>query len=284
MRDRPRLYGPAALSAAGLLLIALAPLVAVPAVRSAESRRVASAVVVDGRADEWTPDSLVRDDKSGTTFGFQNDGQNIYVLLVIDNGETLASADATGITILSRPAGSKKRVGGVYFMTRSISADGYIDWLESQGALLTESEKAEIRKIPRHDAFASFAITAQGSTYGPLRRQAGHEIPDFRVSQGPEGTIFEFRIPLASAKLVPGGIGAEPGRDVRLFFEWGGKQAWSLLANNPRNQPGYSTGFVSGAGLTWAQEFLDQFDAMNRPNQGTRRYDFDIDVKLASAK
>jgi hypothetical protein len=250
----------------------------VPAVLSSRS---SSPVRLDGKIDEWASVARITDDKAGVEFAFQNDARNLYVLVVIKRPEAMQSAEATGMTVLGRPAGSRKPAKGVLFLTRDISADGYIVWRESQGAILTEAEKAGIRKTPLHPVSLAFAIDAKGSSYGPLRRQTDIVPPDSSVAEQEAGPAFEFRIPLASPDLVAGAIGGTPGAIVRISFEWGGTDRKNLSTQAGRESPDSRSGYVSGTGRTWGQEYLDNFDSMSRPTMGTKKFSFAVDVRLA---
>ena len=266
-----------------LLLTAVAAAATVPAI---ESAKLSSPLRLDGKADEWAGVPRVFDPKAGAEFAFQNDGRNLYILLVVKKPESIESAEATGMTVLGRPGGSRKPAKGVLFLEREISADGYIVWRESQGAILTDADKSEIRKIPRHPISLAFAVDAKGSAYGPLRKQTDVFPPDFGAGPQEAAEVYEFRIPLASPDLIPGGIGGVPGASIRVSFEWGGRSRKSLSteAGNKSSASTGGTSYVSGTGRTWGQEYLDSYDPMSRPTLGTKKFAFAIDVKLADAK
>ncbi len=48
------------------------------------------------------------DAKTGSEFAFQNDGRNLYILLVVTKPEFLKAAEATGMTVLGSPGGKKQ--------------------------------------------------------------------------------------------------------------------------------------------------------------------------------
>ncbi len=277
----PYLFRRAALPFPVLLLALAAAAATVPAVQSA---KVSSPVHLDGQIDEWTSVPRISDAKTGSEFAFQNDGRNLYVLLVVKNPEFLKSADATGMTVLSSPGGSRKPARGVRFLNGEISADGYIVWRESQGAILTEEEKAELRKTPRHPIFLAFAVDAKGSSYGPLRKQSETFPPDFAADRQADALVFECRIPLATPDLVPGGLGGTPGATIRLTFDWAATTQKSLSTQGSRESPGHNPGYQSGTGRTWGQEFLDTFDPLSRPELAAKRFSFAVDVKLADER
>jgi hypothetical protein len=51
--------------------------------------------------------------------------------------------------------------------------------------------------------------------------------------------------------------------------------------NDGRKAPNSKSGYMSGTGRTWGQEFLDDFDSMSRPSLGTKKFTFAVDVRLA---
>jgi hypothetical protein len=250
-------------------------------VPSVQSRRAPLPVKLDGQADEWALDSLIRDPKSGAELAFRNDGRNLYILFIVENPEAVKSVESTGMTILGRRGGKKKPAKGVLFLRRDVTAQGYIRWREGQSGFMTEAEKAEARKTERYTISVAFAVDAKGSSYGPLRRQTEADPPDFAVSQdGPKWT-YEFRVPLESPDLVPGGLGGTPGQPLRVSFDWGGADGKSISTKAGRESPNSKSGYMSGTGRTWGQEFLDDFDSMSRPSLGTKKFTFAVDVRLA---
>ncbi len=251
---------------------------------TALSRPVLAPVTVDGSADEWPPGDRIFDKKSGAELAFLNDGRNLYVLVVLKNPAARKSLEGTGMTIFSRPSGSKKPGNGVLFFSRLVSADAYIGWQESRGALLTDEEKSALRKTATHAVFLAFAVSEKGSAYGPLLRQSDIDPPDFRAAERADEATCEFRIPLAPSGEVPGGIGADPGAIIRVSFNWGGIERKTLSTPSSREAPSSQSGYVSGTGRTWGQEFLDTFDAMSRPTTGTEKYVFSVDLTLAGKK
>jgi len=249
----------------------------VPAVRSG----AAAAIEIDGQTGDWSGSSFILDAKSGAEFAVQNNGQDLYILLVLRKPETRVSLKSTGITVLARAPGAKTS-RGVLFLERAVPAETYIRWKENQGELMIEEEKAKLRETARHDLCFAFAVGAGGSTYGPLRRLIDSEPPVGAVSEGAAETVCELRIPLQPPDRVPGGLGASPGETIRVSFEWGGASR-KFLSPKTTVEPSAleQMGDVSGSGVTWAQEFLDAFDSMSRPTRGTKKFSFAVDLRLS---
>jgi hypothetical protein len=277
-RDLRRPLGPVLLA-----LLFLAPSAAnIPAVTSLWA---SAPVLVDGLAGEWPASSLSRDQRSGAEFAFRNDGRYMSILLVLKDPEARKPLEAAGIKILTRPGSKGTPARGVLFAVKMLSAEAYTAWLRSRGDVATEAERAELEKTGRHPVFLSFAIQENGSVYGPLlKRSVDSDPPEFRVATSENGMTCEFRIPLASPEGVPGGIGAGPGETVRVSFAWGGGATSELTAKASREGQSSNSGYLSGTGRTWSQEFLDTFDAMSRPASNSKKYAFVVDVKLAESR
>lgn len=254
------------------------------AVPVATSQWASSPVTIDGLDGDWGGCPLTHDKKSGADFAFRNDGRNLYVLMIIKNPASSKAPQTTGIKIFGRPGKSGTPGSGVLFLTRQVSAAAYIGWQVSQGAVLTEAEKAEIRKGGPREIHLAFAVGAKGSTFGPLGRPARGQAPDFGVAGREDGTAYEFLIPLASPEEIPGAIGALPGGTLRMSFEWGGSHKEELSTPASGERQGSNSGYVSGTGRTWSQEFLDTFDPMARPSSGAEKSSFSVDVKLAESR
>jgi hypothetical protein len=276
---------PSASASRPLLVAALCAGLALPVspqVQSYGSRAASPAVSIDGRSDDWTPLTLIRDARSGAAFAFRNDGRSLFILFIVNDAKVLESLASTGLTILAGAPG-RKLERGVLFLKRPVSADAYIGWHESQGTDLTNEEKAKLRAAVQHDLCLAFAVGPKGSTYGPLRRLRDSEPPEFAAAEGPSGTIYEIKIPLAAPDLVAGGVGTAPGEAVRISFEWGGAARKIGGTKAIRETPPSEAGGLFGV-ATPAQEFLNMFDPMTRPSTNTKKHSVAVDVTLAGSK
>jgi hypothetical protein len=239
--------------------------------------------MTDGRAGDWLDTARVRDLKSGVMLAFQNDGRDLYILIVFKKPEALESLESTGLAILARTAAARKLERGVLFFKRTVPADAYIRWHEGQGTFLSAAEKDRLKDAVRQDLCLTFAIGARGSMYGPLRRLRESNPPEFGAAEDPDSVTYELKVPLAPPDVVPGGIGASPGESVRISFEWGGKARKLTGTKAVRETPPSEAGGLFGV-ATPAQEFLNMFDPMSRPAATTKKYSVTVDVRLAEAK
>lgn len=277
----PNASSPRPLLVAALCACLILPLLA--QVPVTQSSLAAAAIRADGQAGEWRDTAGVRDIKSGVKLAFQNDGRDLYILIVFQKPEALESLESTGLTILARTAAARKLERGVLFLKRTVPAETYIRWHEGQGTSLSAAEKEKLKDAVRQDLCLAFAIGARGSMFGPLRRLRESDPPEFGVAEDPDGLTYELKVPLAPPDVVPGGIGASPGESVRISFEWGGKARKLSGTKAVRETPPSEAGGLFGV-ATPAQEFLNMFDPLSRPTMGTKRFSVAIDVRLAEAK
>lgn len=91
--------------------------------------------------------------------------------------------------------------------------------MEKRGQALTEEQKAEIRKKPNHVVFTEEAIKPKKAVI-EIDPAFTVEPPIFRTIEKGQLSVCEFRIPLSRINQV--GIGAEPGQQIMIGFQWGG--------------------------------------------------------------
>jgi hypothetical protein len=250
----------------------------------AKSKWAASFLKVDGLDEEWRADHLNLGEKVNVAYAFRNDAQDLYILFVFKNLKYLSSIDATGIAIYLGPEGTKRKDSGVRFIKKIVSADRFIAMLENQGTPLTEQEKAELRTRPQHPIFEAYSVDKNGKIIQqPAGPKTDAEPPAFSATKQGNIVTYEFRIPLASRELSPAGISADPGKTIRVFFEWGGsaKKVLKAKASWPTPESIVSGSVTTGADETRAQEFLSSFDSMSSPSIESKKYSFWVDVELA---
>ena len=252
--------------------------------RKAESQWTGSPLKVDGRNDEWRSDNLYSEKNPDVSYAFKNDGRSLYVLFVFRDSKSLNSIEATGMTIYCNPEGPAKKNNGIRFIKESIPVDQFITLLEHQGKVLTEEDKGFLGTRSRYPVFEAYEIDNEGKVITPAEPQSDIEPPAFCADKKENIVTYEFRIPLAFGAPRPAAIGAEPGKTIKVFFEWGGsgKKILKAKASWPTPEDRVSGNVTTGADETRAQEFLSSFDAMSRPTLQTKEYSFWVDVKLAA--
>jgi hypothetical protein len=266
-----------------------------------ESQWAATPVQIDGLDLDWQGTAFMVDKNSKAEYAFKNDGQNLYILFVFKDSVSKSTIDAMGMTVYYNLEGKKKKAEGLHFIRKTISPDELIASLEAKGEDVSEERKAEIRKQPGYILF-------EGEVLGVKRKSSADadtvpvDPPTFRASQAPppksqpqQGqpqrgggiSMYEYRIPLARNPVI-GGIGTEPGKSLKLFFEWGGMTKEMMAVAMTRTAEG-STGARSGSmsteqALSGGSDNLDTArEGMGglRRNDRAKKHSFWIDVKLA---
>ena len=184
-----------------------------------ESTWAAAPVNIDGSIDEWQGDALTLFKKTKVDYAFRNDSENLYVLFIFkDPRNFMSTINETGMTIWLNTEGENKKNYGIRFQIKTVTADNYIAILERMGVPVPEEKKTEIRKKPTYRVFHNEVIDKEGlaslidaSTKGPVWNFGGKK-----------ELIYEFRIPLRRGEGQPVGIGTEPGKSIKVGFEWGG--------------------------------------------------------------
>lgn len=102
-----------------------------------------------------------------------------------------------------------------------MSAEELIATMEKQGTPLTPEKKQEMRAAKMYNLYAADAVDKKGAVVAPAS-SAAVEPPSFHAGKQEASVVYEFRVPLASREIHPAGVGSEPGRDIKVGFEWGG--------------------------------------------------------------
>ena len=267
----------------GIGLALLGVLSAFPVDRTAASRWAPSPLSVDGRDDEWPAASLCSEKKPGVAYAFQNDGRDLYILVVFQDLRSLQAAEATGMAVYYSPGGTKEKINGTRFIKEDVPVDRFISLLESQGKVLTDEDKGILRTRFQYPVFEAYAIDQEGKYVPAAELRPGVEPPVFRAVKKDGLSTYELRIPLEQRRLQPAGPGPEQADTVQVGLEWGGSAMKVLSTKTSWHSPQsiVSDGVYTGAGETRAQEFLSSFDGMSRPSLKTKEYSLWVEVKLA---
>ena len=119
--------------------------------------------------------------------------------------------------------------------------------------------------------------------------ESGPSAPAFNSMMGGGMIAYEFRIPLKRGEEQPGGIGTEPGNNVKIGFEWGGmteemkKQRLMGVSDS-----GTGAGADRATGLTSERSKSAKRDSSaglsSIRKRGPKKYNFWAEVKLAQTK
>jgi hypothetical protein len=264
----------------GISLALFFSAMAFPIDRTAESRWASSPVKVDGQADEWQAAS---EKKPGLSYAFRNDGRNLYILAVFKDSRALDAVEATGMAVYYSPEGAKEKTNGTRFIRGEIPVERFISLLEAQGKVLTDEDKGFLRTRYQYPVFEAYAIDREGKYIPASGPPGGGELPAFSAANHEKSVTYEFRIPLGPRAPQAAGRGPQPGKTIKVGFEWGGSAMKVLSTKTSWHSPQsiVSGDVFTGSGETRAQEFLSSFDGLSRPSLKTKEYSLWVDVKLA---
>jgi hypothetical protein len=269
-------------------------------------------VNIDGLDQDWEGVTFVVDKKSNAEYAFKNDGKNLYILFVFKDAVAKSTIDQLGMKIYYNAEGKKKKAEGLHFMRRSLTPQELVDSLEARGEALTEERKAELLKQP---GFVLFEGEPLGFKPTGRADSVPVEAPTFRAQQaagqkrpqqaaqpagGRGGTarggqpgqrggksVYEYRIPLDRNPYL-GGIGTEPGKSLKLYFEWGGMTKEMRAQAMTRSAEGATSARAGSVDLeTSLRGGSESIDSGGGGGGGIRRsstakkHSFWVDVNLA---
>jgi hypothetical protein len=256
-----------------------------------ESQWVAGPIRIDGLDQDWQGATFLIDPGSKVQYAVRNDGHNLYVLFVFNDVYSSTTLEYTGLKVFFGTEGKKSKDLGILFTKRPMATDAIIAEMEKQGQPLTEEQKADLRKQKAHMVFVEEPINEKNLT-PPSDPAVKTDAPVYRSASKPAGRdrilYCEFRIPLSRINEVRG-IGTEPGKTIKLGFEWGGMTR-EIMKNvmADRAASGSQARERGGsAGSGFKDESRDEggggpdFAAFTRDAR-YKKHSFWIDVKLAA--
>lgn len=180
-------------------------------------------LMIDGQPTEWANDRPTMDEKANAEFSFRNDANYFYAILTIKDvnkmrRNDLAALDLTGITMYYNIDGKKKKNDGLRFFGRVLNGEQMVASLEAQGQKLSEAQKTQILSQNVHVMYMYDLVNEREKKR--LANATVTDPPVFKFTQ--QGTLryYEFRIPMTKDDAHPIGIGAAPGQDIMVGFEW----------------------------------------------------------------
>jgi len=237
-------------------------------------------VEIDGSNNDWVGDTLTAEKKVKVDYAFRNDSENLYVLFIFNDPKFLSTINQTGMTLWFDTEGKKEKDYGIRFNIKTITADTYIALVEKQVGALPEEKKKEIRQTPTYRIFQNEVIDKKGEDFIIT---GGPAAPAFMSRPGKNMMIYEFRIPLKKGEAQAVGIGTEPGKEMKIGFEWGGltkelkeARAKRLGASSTKSRAGEATG-----DLTQERRVGGGSAELSSIRRGAKRYSFWVDLSLA---
>jgi hypothetical protein len=250
------------------------------------SKWITAPVIIDGSNSEWEGDTLTFEKKVGVDYAFRNDSENLYVLFIFKDRKFMSSINKTGMTLWFNTEGKKKKKHGVRFQIKVLKAEAFISLLEQKRGPLPEEEKENIRSKPSYPVFFNEVLDQKGKA---TIIDIGPTAPAFNSMKGGGVVAYEFRVPLQRGDDQPGGIGTEPGKNLKIGFEWGGMteemKKQRLMGVSDSGTGGRAD---SATGLTRERSRSADSDRSSGLSsirkRGPKKYNFWADVKLAQTK
>jgi hypothetical protein len=110
------------------------------------------------------------------------------------------------------------------------------------------------------------------------------EIPIFRSRTQQKTVFYEFSIPLKKVVELAAGIGAEPGKSLKVGFEWGGasKEMKEAAASRIGSQDSKATASRATGSATQERRVSSGSGGLSRMRRSLpKKYSFWVEVKLA---
>lgn len=247
------------------------------------SNWVATPLNIDGASDDWLDTGLYLEKKVNVECAFKNDGERLFILFIFKEPRYLSTIKDTGMTVWFNLEGKKKKHYGINFIKKQVSAEAFIALLEQQREPLSEEEKQNVRSNPYYFLHNVKVINKKAESSPELSVE---EIQPavFRSANQEIGVVYEFSIPLRREVERSAGVGTEPGKMVKVGFEWGGLTAEMKAARAARSQ---SSGESPRSPAVSPETAMDRgigASGMTRASEGPKLYSFWVDVQLAKSQ
>jgi hypothetical protein len=253
-----------------------------------ESQWLAGPLRIDGADQDWQDATFLTDEASKVRYAVRNDGKNLYIMFLFSDVMSSSTLEYTGMRVFFGPDGKKNKNLGVLFTKKPMETELIIAELEKRGQPLTEEQKAELRKQKTHVVFVEEPISDKKDVV-PSDPAVKTDPPVYRSAMKQKILCCEFRIPLSRVNEARG-IGTEPGKTIKLGFEWGGMTneiMKNIMADRAasgssarQGASGMSSSVEAGAGGEGGGSGPD-FAAYNRDPR-FKKHTFWVDLKLAA--
>ncbi len=253
--------------------------------KTVESMWVESSLSVDGLDDDWVGDALNFEKKFEVDYAFRNDADNLYVLFIFKDPVFQSTVKTTGMTLWINTEGKKKKKYGIHFKPRRVSADNVIFNLEKQKGPIPEAEKDNIRSKPFYFFYQGDVKDKKGKILTPTALGGELAVPLFRVQAKQKMMVYELVMSLRILEKLSAKHKMEPGKTVKVGFEWGGLTERMKAQRMARIKQAAERGSGTKATTTSAREGeLDRRSGGSingRSSKSPKKYSFWVDVELA---
>lgn len=255
-----------------------------------DSNWVTSPLIIDGSDKDWADSAFHFEKKVSVDYAFKNDTEYLYVLFKFKDFRYLSSIDTTGIKLWFNIEGKKKKYYGVHFTKKQVSADEFITHIEQKQGAIPEEKKNELRLNPSYFIASIEVIDKKNKSSSQAAYIKQKKPAQYKIMTQENTVLYEFAIPLERMSDQALGIGTEPGKSIKVAFEWGGltdemRTAW--LKN--RSTGGETVKLQSGGGKGGGSSESPALSArgpggLTALRKRNKTYSFWVDVKLAQNK
>jgi len=253
--------------------------------KAVESMWRASPLSIDGADDDWAGDILNFEKKFDVDYAFRNDAENLYVLFIFKDPVYQSTIKDTGMTLWINTEGKKKKKYGIHFNTRRVTADSVISILEKQKGPLPEAEKNNIRSKPFYFFYQGDVKDKKGKILTPTALGGELAVPLFRAQAKQKMMVYELVMSLRILEKLSAKHKMEPGKTVKVGFEWGGLTERMKAQRMARLEAAASREADSRAKDVTERDISRrmQRSATGAPEskKGPKKYSFWVDVNLA---
>lgn len=233
---------------------------------------------IDGNQIDWRDQTLDSEKRLSIDYAFKNDGENLFAIFIFKDPRYLSTISGTGMTIWFNTEEKKKKDYGIKFTKKKVPAEAFIAYLEQSRGPLPEEEKNEIRSKRNYFLHKAEVVGKKSKSSGQVYDKGEIKPAVFRAVRQREITVYEFAIPLKRVAEKAPGIGTEPGKIIKVGFEWGGITDEMKAAKIKRAQD--ASGDRPGQpGVTF-----DKFQksiGQSMPGRGPKKYTLWMDIQLA---
>jgi len=245
-----------------------------------DSSWVAAPVKIDGSAEDWAEDILAFEKKVKVDLAFKNDPEYLYVVFMFKDPNYLSSISFTGMTLWFNTEVEKKKDYGVKFINKQVTADEYISIAEQQFGPIPDEKKSEIREKPNYVINYAEVINKKSKSSSQAPEDAKIRPAIFRSGRQEKIMVYEFAIPLKRVTEQAPGIGTEPGKTIKVGFEWGGTTREMMMRQLKQASSGSAKARAGSATSGLKDERSGGRETTTRIRR-QRKYSFWVDVQLA---
>jgi len=170
---------------------------------------------------------------------------------------------------------------------KQVTADTLISTLEKRHGSISDDEKKKIKPGQQYFLYHGEVIDKKNKILTDSALGGEIEVPLFKSKQKQSMRIYEFRVPLRILEKLSSGQRMEPGKMVKVGFEWGGlTEAMKLarlkqLSESGARGPEPTSIGISGSDASRERDLERSSRTRESSGRTTKKYSFWADVSLA---